>query len=270
VPVDVRREQHSQDTEDTCHGPHQSCTDGSVVDPGERSKEALVGGREQPLKSEISAHSLVVEQVVGPIRLRRAGRDDKCDGFRRHEGSDAAPRPLGAPGQHEIRNEDEGRDLDRGGQSRGHTERNGLPSEPSGPGEIPHDEEGDEHVDLTVADGQKDWIQEEGGCGQAQSPQTPRPPREVRAHGPDRESEQAKECRLVQQCPQDLGSDRAREALQRHEEERGERWIREQLSPGRLRVEGSREQTVRPGQIDAEIILIGAGEPEAKGSHEGD
>jgi hypothetical protein len=210
-----------------------------VVDPGERSKEALIGGCEQPLKSEISAHSLVVEQVVGPIPLRRTGRDDKCDGFGRHESPDAAPRRLGASGQHEIRNEDEGRDLDRGGQTRGHAERNGLPSEPSGTDEVPHDEEGDEHVDLTMADGQKDWIQEEGGCSQAQSPQTPRPPRKIGAHCPDRESEQAKECRLVQQCPQDLGSDGAREALQRHEEERGERWIREELSPSPLRVEGS-------------------------------
>lgn len=210
-----------------------------MVEPGERSQEALIGGCEQPLKPEISAHSPVVEQVVGPIRLRRTGRDDKRDGFRRHERSGAAPRRLAAPGQHEIRDEDEGRDLDRGGQSGGHAERNGLPSDPPGPDEVPDDEERDEHVDLTVADGQQDWIQEERRCGQAQRPQTPRPPREVRAHCPDRDSEQAQECRLVQQGPQDLGRDRAREALQRHEEERGERWIGEELSPGPVRVEGS-------------------------------
>ena len=198
------------------------------------------------------------------------GREDEHDSFCRHEGSDAAPRRLGAPGEREIRNEDEGRELDRGGQSCGHPGRKHLPSGPSGTDEVPSDEEGDEHVDLTVADGQQDWIQEECGCGQAQRPQSPRPPREVRARCPDRDSEQAEECRLVQQCPQDLGSDRAREALQRHQEQRGERWIREELSPSRVRVEDPSEEIAGSCHVDVEIILVGAGEPEAKDSHERD
>ena len=44
----------------------------------------------------------------------------------------------------------------------------------SGARQVPQDEKGDEYVlDETVADGQEDRIQEEGGCGQPESPSPP-------------------------------------------------------------------------------------------------
>src|ERR1700742_1693956 len=57
--------------------------------PGERGQEALIGGGEQALQAQRPAHSLVVEQVTGPVHGRRGRGNRECDGFGRGDRSEA-------------------------------------------------------------------------------------------------------------------------------------------------------------------------------------
>ena len=249
-PVGPGGHHHPGDADRQHHHVHHQLRHQGVVDADHRGLDVLIA-------DVVHADPAGLEGVVGPERPGQPRNDGEHQEGGRREGHHHRDRGAGPPGQGQEGHEDERGELDRRRQAQQHSLGERPLEELAGDGQVTHDEEGQQDVDLGEVHGLEDGVEVVGGPGQGQGPPQQPGPGHQRSGGSDGDADQPHQQDAVEPGPQ-VDRRLHLDPGQGKKGQPGNRRIQEGQPVERrpVGVHGAVEEVPGPDQIDIEVVVV--------------